>query len=222
MPITATSRAKSNVRPPIVVRIGGHAARPRTYASAAMLLAAVVVLAGMAVVLWALYGEPLPEPVAATPTGWGSVLPTPADVGRAAFPTVLRGYDPAAVDAHLDAAARAYADLLAVAPPEVVARARERAATRLGLAAAQRAARPAVAAARWSAHRDEPGAGVASTAGRHHDPDGPRGWRATTRRRRSVLADAQPQPGTTRGLPGDDEDALRSASVLGRLDGNAG
>ncbi len=181
-----------------------------------MLLAAVVVLAGMAVVLWALYGEPLPEPVAATPMGWGSVLPTPADIGRAAFPTVLRGYDPATVDAHLDAAARAYADLLAAAPPEVVARARERAATRLGLPP------PTPVFAPPTPVLAMPAAVVASTAAGFTDPDALVAVEPDAGVATSVLADAQPRPGTMRGLPGDDADALRSASVLGLLEGKAG
>lgn len=96
-----------------------------------MLVAVVVCLLGLGVVLTAVYRErPLPPPPAPS-VDW-EPLPTIAEVSRTDFPLAFPGYDPATVEAHLDALRRAYADLLAVAPPEVVHRARRRAAIRTG------------------------------------------------------------------------------------------
>jgi DivIVA domain-containing protein len=98
-----------------------------------MLVAAVVALIGLAVVCWALYAEqPLAPPGPSAPE-WAGV-PTPADIVRADFPMAFPGYDPASVETHLDAVARAYGDLVAVAPSEVLERARRRTLVRLGLA----------------------------------------------------------------------------------------
>lgn len=104
-------------------------------------MAVLAALVGAAVVLYALYAEPSAPPVVVV-ADWG-VLPTPGDLQRADFPTRWRGYDPGAVEAHLQAAAAAYADLLAVAPPDVIARARQRAAIRRGLLAPAQAPPPA-------------------------------------------------------------------------------
>lgn len=87
---------------------------------------------GLLVVLVAYYrDEPLEQRRLHHPQ-W-DLLPDPADLARTEFPLAFPGYDPATVEVHFDTLARAYADLLAVAPPEVVARARRRAAVREGL-----------------------------------------------------------------------------------------
>ncbi|MGH8904821.1 MAG: hypothetical protein ACRDYA_24840 [Egibacteraceae bacterium] len=80
-----------------------------------MLVAFIACLAGLVVVLVALARD---EPPArqAPPT-----LPASA---RLDFPLASPGYDPAAVEAYLEAVACALADLLSVAPPEIIERAR--------------------------------------------------------------------------------------------------
>lgn len=89
-----------------------------------MLIVFIACLVGLVIVLVALArDEPLAAPGPPAPAF--DALPTPADVVRARFPLAWPGYDPAAVEVHLDAVARAWADLLAVAPPEVVERARQ-------------------------------------------------------------------------------------------------
>lgn len=96
-----------------------------------MLVAALVSILGLAGVLYAVYRErPLPAPGPTRPD-W-ALSPTPADIVRSEFPLTFPGYDPASVEMHLEAVAHAYADLLAVAPPEIVDRARQRTAARLG------------------------------------------------------------------------------------------
>lgn len=92
----------------------------------AMLVVTVTCLFGLAAVLVVLYREQ-PRPLApARPWGLDG-LPTPADIVRTDFPLARRGYDPAAVESHLDRVARAYSDLLGASPPEVVERLRRRA-----------------------------------------------------------------------------------------------
>ncbi|HWB72447.1 MAG TPA: DivIVA domain-containing protein [Egibacteraceae bacterium] len=98
-----------------------------------MPVAVLLCLVGLAVVLVVLArDEPVDVPGPQAPD-W-DLLPTPADVARVEFPLSLPGYDPATVEVYLDALAGAYEDLLAVATPEVLARARRRAALRRGLA----------------------------------------------------------------------------------------
>jgi DivIVA domain-containing protein len=97
-----------------------------------MLVAAVACLLGLAVVLLVVYADGPLEPPAPREPDW-ELLPTPGDLARADFPLAFPGYDPASVETHLDLLRRAYTDLLAVAPPEVVQRARQRAAMRAGL-----------------------------------------------------------------------------------------
>lgn len=84
-----------------------------------MLVAFIVCLAGLVVVIVALARDdpPVRRPRADT-------LPTLAEAPRLDFPLTSPGYDPAAVEAYLEAVAHALADLLAAAPPEVVERAR--------------------------------------------------------------------------------------------------
>ena len=89
-------------------------------------------LIGLVVVLIAFYRDaPLTERRLDAP-GW-DLLPDPSEVARTEFPLAFPGYDPAAVEFHFDLLTRAYADLLAEAPPDVVAKARHRAAMRRGL-----------------------------------------------------------------------------------------
>lgn len=96
-----------------------------------MLLAVVACVLGLAVVLYALYqDEPLVPAGPAAPE-WDP-LPTPSDVVRSEFRLAYPGYDPASVETHLDVLRRAYADLYAVAPQEVLERARRRAELRTG------------------------------------------------------------------------------------------
>lgn len=97
-----------------------------------MLVASLAAVVGLVAVLFALYRDtPVETPQLPVPD-W-DLLPTPADVARVEFPLSFPGYDPASVELHLDLLRRAYADLLAVSPPEVVARARQRAADRAGV-----------------------------------------------------------------------------------------
>lgn len=162
-----------------------------------MLVAAVTSLLGLAVVLVAVYREaPLPPSPGGRPD-W-ALLPTPSDIARTDFLVRLRGYDPVAVDAHLHAAAQAYADLLAVAPPEVVTRARQRSATRLGVDDATGHAELDAT----TAGSDRP---TEPTEGGPHVPDDARN-RAAPSSEASALG------------PGDEGD-LRAQAVLGAIEG---
>ena len=97
-----------------------------------MALAIVASLLGLVTVLVAYYRDaPLEQRTLVAPS-W-DVLPDPAEVARVVFPMAVPGYDPATVEFHFDLLTRAYADLLAVAPPEVLTRARHRAAVRRGI-----------------------------------------------------------------------------------------
>jgi hypothetical protein len=96
-----------------------------------MLLAVVVCALGLAVVLFAVYrDEPLEPPQPALPD-WDP-LPSPVEVAHGEFPLAFPGYDPASVEVYFDQLRRAYDDLYAVAPPEVIERARQRALLRAG------------------------------------------------------------------------------------------
>ena len=97
-----------------------------------MPVAVVASLLGLVVVLVAYYRDTSLAEVAPAEPDW-DLLPAPSDAARSDFPLAFPGYDPATVELHLDRLAGAYADLLAVAPPEVVERARRRAALRLGV-----------------------------------------------------------------------------------------
>lgn len=97
-----------------------------------MPVAIVASLLGLVAVLVAYYRDPPLAERTVAPPDW-DVLPSPADLARIEFPVAVPGYDPATVEFHFDLVTRAYADLLAVASPEVIARARHRAAVRLGL-----------------------------------------------------------------------------------------
>lgn len=87
---------------------------------------------GLITVLVAFYrDEPLQERRLAEPD-WG-LLPDPGDLARVEFPLAFPGYDPATVEFHFELVTRAYGDLLAASTPEVIGRARHRAALRRGL-----------------------------------------------------------------------------------------
>lgn len=98
-----------------------------------MLVVAVACAVGLAAVLVVLYRDE-PLPARRTAADWGP-LPSHAEVIGTTFPLSFRGYEPGTVDAHLERLRQAYDDLLAVAPPDVIARARERAAQRRAQAA---------------------------------------------------------------------------------------
>ena len=97
-----------------------------------MPVAIVASLLGLVAVLVAYYRDPPLVDRRAQLPDWG-VLPDPADLARVEFPVAFPGYDPATVEFHFDLVTRAYGDLLASATPEVIARARHRAAVRQGL-----------------------------------------------------------------------------------------
>ena len=87
---------------------------------------------GLLVVLVAYYRDAPIEERTREPKHW-DLLPDPNDIARTEFPLAFPGYEPATVEFHFDLLTRAYADLLAVSPPEVIARARHRAALRRGI-----------------------------------------------------------------------------------------
>jgi xanthine/uracil permease len=97
-------------------------------------VAIVAAVLGLVVALVAWYRDEEVETPAVVAPDWGP-LPDPGDVTRVAFPMSIPGYDPATVEIHLETLARAYGDLLAVAPPDVVTRARNRSALRRGMPA---------------------------------------------------------------------------------------
>lgn len=86
---------------------------------------------GLIAVLVAYYRDPPIEQRLVQPE-W-DLLPDPSDVARTEFPLGFPGYEPATVEFHFDLLTRAYADLLASATPEVIARARHRVAVRRGI-----------------------------------------------------------------------------------------
>jgi len=99
-----------------------------------MWLNGAALLLGLVVVVLAVYRDARIEDPRPAGPDWG-LLPMPSDVARIDFPLALPGYDPASVETHLEALRRAYEDVVAVAPPEVLARARRRAADRAGVRA---------------------------------------------------------------------------------------
>lgn len=81
-----------------------------------MILIVLLSVALGGLLVWALYAEPAPprpQPVAHPVTAWS----TGADLRRHAFPIVLAGYDPAAVDAHLRRIAAVHDELRQQAGP---------------------------------------------------------------------------------------------------------
>ncbi|MDP9405526.1 MAG: hypothetical protein M3O86_02840, partial [Actinomycetota bacterium] len=97
-----------------------------------MPVAIVASVVGLVAVLIAYYRDSGELEAGPPPPDW-ALLPSPGDLARVDFPLTFPGYDLATVDLYFETLARAYGDLLAVAPPEVVARARVRTALRLGL-----------------------------------------------------------------------------------------
>ena len=89
-------------------------------------------LFGLVVVLVAYYRDAPVVERSLDPEHW-DLLPDPSEVARTEFPLAFPGYEPATVEFHFDLLTRAYADLLAEAPPDVIARARARAALRRGI-----------------------------------------------------------------------------------------
>lgn len=87
---------------------------------------------GLIIVLVAYYRDAPIVERSLEPAHW-DLLPDPNDIARTEFPLAFPGYEPATVEFHFDLLTRAYADLLAVAPPDVIARARHRAALRRGV-----------------------------------------------------------------------------------------
>ena len=97
-----------------------------------MPVAIAATIAGLIVVLVAYYRDAPVEASTLRQPDW-DLLPDPSDVARTEFPLAIPGYEPATVEFHFDILTRAYADLLASATPEVIARARHRAAVRRGI-----------------------------------------------------------------------------------------
>lgn len=97
-----------------------------------MTVAIIAGVVGLAAVLVAFYRDPPVEEHRVRDPDW-DLLPDPGDVARTEFPMAMPGYEPATVELHFDMLTRAYADLLACATPEVLARARHRAAVRRGI-----------------------------------------------------------------------------------------
>lgn len=96
-------------------------------------VAVVVCVIGLAAVLVVLYRDapPVDTAVAARAPAWGA-LPRAEDVTAVRFPVSPLGYHRGMVDQHVRSLAAAYTDLLAVAPDDVVRRARARAEARTG------------------------------------------------------------------------------------------
>lgn len=97
-----------------------------------MTVAIVAGVLGLIAVLVAYYRDAPGKEQGVVAPAW-DLLPDPSDVARTEFPMAVPGYEPATVEMHFDLLTRAYADLLASAPPEVIARARHRAAVRQGI-----------------------------------------------------------------------------------------
>lgn len=108
-----------------------------------MVVAVLVSVLGLVTVVVALFRDaPLGMPPA--PQADWDLLPTPSDVSRVEFPVSFPGYDPATVETTFEALRAVYADLLAAATPEVLARARQRSALRQGLPVPAAAAEPVI------------------------------------------------------------------------------
>jgi len=176
-----------------------------------MYLTAAALLLGLVSVLVAVYRDSALDTGAPVGPAW-EPLPMPSDIARFEFPMSVPGYDPASVELHLETLRRAYEDLVAVAPPEVLARARRRAAERAGVALDELPPEMRVA----PASTDAPSAWASPV------PDSPVAVPVPG-------ADAQaPATGPTADQvpdgtwPSDDSDALRLEAVLARVDPPAG
>ncbi len=93
-------------------------------------IAGALCAVGLVVTLVALFADDRTRRRGPEQPEW--VLPAPVDVRQARFPLVWQGYDPTHVDLYLEALVNAYEELYVEAGPEVVARAREQLALRLG------------------------------------------------------------------------------------------
>jgi hypothetical protein len=93
-----------------------------------MLVVTVTSLVGLVVIAWAVHRVDRAEDPAVVPD-W-EAIPVPSDLTQIDLPVTYPGYDPASVEAALDAMRQAYTDLYVAAPPEVIERARRRAALR--------------------------------------------------------------------------------------------
>jgi hypothetical protein len=100
-----------------------------------MVVAVIAGVIGLLTVLLACYRQDATlDPPRDPDPGW-EPLPAPNDVARPTFPAAFPGYDPAAVDATVEALLVAYEELWAAAPPDVRERARRSAARRRGVEA---------------------------------------------------------------------------------------
>ena len=97
-----------------------------------MTVAIIAGVLGLVAALIAFYRDAPIEEHRAVEPDW-DLLPDPSDVARTEFPMAIPGYEAATVELHFDLLTRAYADLLASATPDVIARARHRAAVRRGI-----------------------------------------------------------------------------------------
>lgn len=97
-----------------------------------MTVAIIAGVGGLLAVLVAFYRDAEVEEPGVRHPQW-DLLPDPSDVARTEFPLAFPGYEPATVEFHFDLLTRAYADLLAEAGPDAIARARHRAALRRGV-----------------------------------------------------------------------------------------
>jgi hypothetical protein len=97
-----------------------------------MIVAVLAAIAGLVAVLIATH-HPYAglEPPAAPEPEWDP-LPAPNDVARPDFPLAFPGYDPASVEAAIEALLVAYEELYAAAAPEARERAHRAAARRRG------------------------------------------------------------------------------------------
>jgi hypothetical protein len=99
-----------------------------------MVVAVIAGLVGLLTVIVAFYRQDaVLDPPAEPGPDW-EPLPAPNDVARPAFPVAFPGYDPAVVDATIEALLVAYEELWAAAGPDARERARRGATRRRGVA----------------------------------------------------------------------------------------
>lgn len=137
-------------------------------------------------------------------------LPAPVDVARVDFPLAFPGYDPATVELTLETLNDAYADLLAVAPPAVVERARRRAALRAGREPAAAVSGPR-APGRWS-----PVPGGSDDNGNHENGSQDNGSGDNEALRTEAALAAVGASAPARGAPATRRSARRGHRRLGR------
>jgi DivIVA domain-containing protein len=125
-----------------------------------MIVASVACLVGLLVTLVALARDGPLAPRTRVPPAL-PVMPTAADITHVDFPMAWPGYDPAAVDLHLEAVAKAWSELMAATPREIVERAERLAALRASIPFAKEEPEP-------PAPREAPPSTLAGT-----DPEAP-------------------------------------------------